>query len=120
MSEARAEESVALACESFEPPEEGLREALTSSANGYSCTRGTAEWQDCDSVHYPGTYAHGGYNRETTVLGGHSVLTSPNPTGTERESGSVTLTFPAGTSGGRYASARPPGRRPSLSRAVAR
>jgi trehalose/maltose hydrolase-like predicted phosphorylase len=25
-------------------------------------------------VHYPGTYAHGGYNRETTILGGLPVL----------------------------------------------
>ena len=29
-----------------------------------------AEWEDADDVHYPGTYAHGGYNRETTILGG--------------------------------------------------
>jgi len=27
-----------------------------------------------DGVHYPGTYAHGGYNRETTILGGRPVL----------------------------------------------
>lgn len=25
-------------------------------------------------MHYPGTYAHGGYNRETTILGGLPVL----------------------------------------------
>ena len=45
--------------------EEGLREALTSTGNGYFCTRGCAEWEDADGIHYPGTYAHGGYNRET-------------------------------------------------------
>src|SRR3954470_22066619 len=63
-----------LSYDSFEPAEEGLREALTSTGNGYFCTRGAAEWEDDDNVHYPGTYAHGGYNRETTILGGAPVL----------------------------------------------
>jgi len=53
---------------------EGLREALTSTGNGYLCARGAAEWEDADGVHYPGTYVHGGYNRETTILGGLPVL----------------------------------------------
>ena len=56
------------------PGAEGLREALTSTGNGYLCTRGAAEWEDADGVHYPGTYVHGGYNRETTILGGQPVL----------------------------------------------
>jgi trehalose/maltose hydrolase-like predicted phosphorylase len=60
--------------EGFDPAEEGLREALTSTGNGRLCSRGTAEWQDADTVHYPGTYAHGIYNRETTILGGVPVL----------------------------------------------
>ena len=60
--------------DSFEPEEEGLREALTSTGNGYFCTRGAAEWQDAGDGHYPGTYAHGGYNRETTLMGGRPVL----------------------------------------------
>ena len=47
---------------------------LTSTGNGYLCTRGAAEWEDADGVHYPGTYVHGGYNRETTILGGLPVL----------------------------------------------
>jgi trehalose/maltose hydrolase-like predicted phosphorylase len=63
-----------LSYDSFEPAEEGLREALTSTGNGYFCTRGTAEWEDADGVHYPGTYAHGLYNRETTIMGGRPVL----------------------------------------------
>ncbi len=63
-----------LAYDSFEPSEEGLREALTSTGNGYFCTRGTAEWEDADDTHYPGTYAHGLYNRETTIMGGRPVL----------------------------------------------
>jgi trehalose/maltose hydrolase-like predicted phosphorylase len=63
-----------LAYDFFDPAEEGLREALTSTGNGYFCTRGTAEWADADDVHYPGTYVHGGYNRETTIMGGRPVL----------------------------------------------
>jgi trehalose/maltose hydrolase-like predicted phosphorylase len=63
-----------LSYDSFEPAEEGLREALTSTGNGYFCTRGAPEWEDYDNVHYPGTYAHGGYNRETTIMGGSPVL----------------------------------------------
>jgi trehalose/maltose hydrolase-like predicted phosphorylase len=63
-----------LAYDGFDPATEGLREALTSTGNGYLCTRGAAEWEDADGVHYPGTYAHGGYNRETTILGGLPVL----------------------------------------------
>ena len=58
----------------FDPREEGLREALTSTGNGYFCTRGAFEWEDADDTHYPGTYAHGLYNRETTIMGGRPVL----------------------------------------------
>jgi trehalose/maltose hydrolase-like predicted phosphorylase len=64
----------ALIYDGFDPGAEGLREALTSTGNGYLCTRGAAEWEDADGVHYPGTYVHGGYNRETTILGGLPVL----------------------------------------------
>jgi trehalose/maltose hydrolase-like predicted phosphorylase len=63
-----------LSYDGFDPETEGLREALTSTGNGYLCARGAAEWEDADGVHYPGTYAHGGYNRETTILGGQPVL----------------------------------------------
>ncbi len=59
---------------SFDPDEEGLREALTSTGNGYFCARGAAEWADADDAHYPGTYMHGGYNRETTIMAGQPVL----------------------------------------------
>jgi alpha,alpha-trehalase len=64
----------ALAYDGFDPQDEGLREALTSTGNGYFCTRGAAEWEDADGIHYPGTYAHGLYNRETTIMGGRPVL----------------------------------------------
>ncbi len=63
-----------LTYDSFDPAGEGLREALTSTGNGYLCTRGAAEWEDSDGVHYHGTYVHGVYNRETTILGGLPVL----------------------------------------------
>ncbi|MBO0704398.1 MAG: glycoside hydrolase family 65 protein [Candidatus Dormibacteraeota bacterium] len=62
-----------LAYESFEPEQERLREALTSTGNGYFCTRGAAEWSDVDEAHYPGTYAHGCYNRETTIMAARPV-----------------------------------------------
>jgi trehalose/maltose hydrolase-like predicted phosphorylase len=63
-----------LAYEHFDPSEEGLREALTSTGNGYFCTRGAAEWADADGVHYPGTYTHSGFNRETTIIAGRPVV----------------------------------------------
>ena len=67
----------------FDASEEPLREALTSTGNGYFCTRGAAEWEPPSDVHYAGTYAHGVYNRETTILGGRPVpnedlVTLPN------------------------------------------
>jgi hypothetical protein len=58
----------------FDPDAEGLREALTSTGNGYLCTRGAVEWESANGVHYPGTYVHGGCNRETTILSGLPVL----------------------------------------------
>lgn len=63
-----------LAYDAFEPAHEGLREALTSTGNGYFCTRGTAEWAEISDVHYPGTYMHGGYNRATTIMAGRPVV----------------------------------------------
>ena len=62
-----------LAYDSFEPQQERLREVLTSTGNGYFCTRGSAEWADVDDIHYPGTYAHSCYNQETTIMGGRPV-----------------------------------------------
>ncbi len=63
-----------IAYDAYEPSDEGVREALTSTGNGYFCTRGLAEWEQADGIHYPGTYVHGGYNRETTIMGGIPVL----------------------------------------------
>ncbi|HTX31752.1 MAG TPA: glycosyl hydrolase family 65 protein [Solirubrobacteraceae bacterium] len=69
-----AVDAFSLTYEGYDPDQEGLREALTSSGNGRFCSRGAVEWEDADGVHYPGTYAHGVYNRETTILGGVPVL----------------------------------------------
>jgi trehalose/maltose hydrolase-like predicted phosphorylase len=63
-----------LAYDHFDPAEEGLREALTSTGNGYLCARGAAEWTDTDGIHYPGIYVYGGYNRETTIVAGRPVV----------------------------------------------
>ena len=57
----------------FDPADEGLRETLTSTGNGYMAARAAAEWEEDDGVHYPGTYIHGVYNRATTVLGGRPI-----------------------------------------------
>jgi trehalose/maltose hydrolase-like predicted phosphorylase len=66
-------DDLTLGYEGYDPDQEGLREVLTSSGNGRFCSRGAAEWEDADGVHYPGTYVHGVYNRETTILGGVPV-----------------------------------------------
>src|SRR5437762_12179770 len=70
-----------LAYEGFDAEAEGLREALTSTGNGYLCARGAAEWEDADGVHYPGACVGGGYHRETTMLRGlpglHDDLVDP-------------------------------------------
>jgi trehalose/maltose hydrolase-like predicted phosphorylase len=63
-----------LTFEGFDPEAEGLREVLASTGNGRFCARGAAEWENAGAAHYPGTYAHGIYNRETTILGGVPVL----------------------------------------------
>lgn len=67
------DDAFTLAYTGFDPGEEGLRETLTSTGNGYLGTRGAAEWEDADGIHYPGTYIHGLYNRATTMLGGVPV-----------------------------------------------
>ena len=70
-----------LAYDSFVTEEEGLREALTSTGNGYFCSRGAAEWNDAiierldePGPYYPGTYMHGGFNRLATIMGGRPVV----------------------------------------------
>lgn len=70
-----------LAYDSFDPEQEGLREALTSTGNGFFCARGACEWAptiteptDDPGPYYPGGYMHGGFNRATTMMAGRPVV----------------------------------------------
>jgi alpha,alpha-trehalase len=62
-----------LSYDSFDPSQQNLREALCTVGNGYFCTRGSAPEAVADSVHYPGTYLAGGYNRLETDIAGRTV-----------------------------------------------
>jgi beta-phosphoglucomutase family hydrolase len=62
-----------LAYESFDPAQEGIREALCTLGNGYFVTRGTAAGAVADDIHYPGTYFAGGYNRLRTNIASRVV-----------------------------------------------
>lgn len=59
--------------EGYDPAEERLRESLCTLGNGYFATRGAAPECAADSVHYPGTYAAGCYDRLTSEVAGHQV-----------------------------------------------
>ncbi|MPZ89878.1 MAG: glycoside hydrolase family 65 protein, partial [Nitriliruptorales bacterium] len=62
-----------LAYDSVDPENERLREALCTLGNGYFATRGAAPESRADGVHYPGTYAAGGYNRLVTEIAGRPI-----------------------------------------------
>ncbi len=55
------------------PGEEGLREALCATGNGYFATRGAAPESAADGTHYPGTYIAGCYNQLQTEIAGRTV-----------------------------------------------
>ncbi len=57
----------------FDPKQERLRETLCTLGNGYFATRGAAEETSADTVHYPGTYLAGGYNRRRTEIAGRTI-----------------------------------------------
>ena len=59
--------------EGYCPREEGLREALCATGNGYFATRGAAPESAADGVHYPGTYIAGCYNELRTEVAGRTV-----------------------------------------------
>ncbi len=59
--------------ERFDPAREGLREALCTLGNGHFATRGAAPEAVADSIHYPGTYVAGLYDRRQTRLAGRTV-----------------------------------------------
>ncbi|WP_178114780.1 glycoside hydrolase family 65 protein [Pseudomonas saliphila] len=60
--------------DSFDPDQEGLREALCTLGNGYFATRGAAEEAEAGEIHYPGTYLAGGYNRLATEIAGREII----------------------------------------------
>ena len=62
-----------LVFEDFDPSQEGIREALCTLGNGYFATRGAATGAMADTIHYPGTYLAGGYNRLRTDIAGRAV-----------------------------------------------
>lgn len=62
-----------LVFETFDPPCEGIREALCTVGNGYFETRGAVPGAVADGIHYPGTYLAGGYNRLCTDIAGRVV-----------------------------------------------
>ncbi len=64
-----------LVYDSFDPGQEGTREALCTLGNGYWATRGAVPGSTPDGVHYPGTYLAGIYNRLVTDLDGRKVET---------------------------------------------
>ncbi|KUF12900.1 glycoside hydrolase family 65 protein [Streptomyces silvensis] len=57
----------------YDPAQERLRESLCTLGNGYFATRGAAPECAADTVHYPGTYAAGCYNRLTSEVSGHAI-----------------------------------------------
>src|SRR5689334_16787630 len=59
-----------LVYDGYEPAQEGVRETLCTLGNGYFATRGAAHEVVAGSVHYPGTYITGCYNRLSTEIGG--------------------------------------------------
>ncbi|QGY91158.1 beta-phosphoglucomutase family hydrolase [Micrococcus luteus] len=59
----------------FDPASEGTREVLSTLANGYWGTRGAVPGTRISSVHYPGTYMAGVFNRLTSMVQGRVVET---------------------------------------------
>jgi len=67
----------------FIPEEEKLREALTTTGNGFMGTRGCFETQSDSQNHYPGCYIAGIYNTLKTKIGkkesiNNSLVNCPN------------------------------------------
>jgi len=62
-----------LVYDQFESKQQGLREALCATGNGYFVTRGAFSWVMADEAHYPATYLAGGYNRAQTEVAGRVI-----------------------------------------------
>lgn len=59
--------------EGYDPAEERLRESLCTLGNGYFATRGAVPECAADTVHGPGTYVAGCYNRLESEVAGRRV-----------------------------------------------
>ena len=75
--------SWSLRFDGFDSAQEGIREALCSLGNGYVTMRGAAVGSVADSIHYPGTYFAGTYNRLRTAISGlivenEDIVNCPN------------------------------------------
>ncbi|MEU1494903.1 glycoside hydrolase family 65 protein [Streptomyces sp. NPDC005776] len=57
----------------YDPHAEHVVETLCTLGNGRFATRGSAPECRADTVHYPGTYMAGGYDRLTSVVAGRRV-----------------------------------------------
>ncbi|MFZ2174120.1 MAG: trehalose-phosphatase [Rhodococcus sp. (in: high G+C Gram-positive bacteria)] len=57
----------------YDPPTEKLREALCTVGNGSFATRGCAPQSRAGTVHYPGTYGAGIFNRLEDVVSGRTI-----------------------------------------------
>ncbi len=62
-----------LVYDTYDPQQQGHREALCALGNGYVCARGAFPWVEADDRHYPGTYLAGGYNRLRTPMAGREI-----------------------------------------------
>jgi alpha,alpha-trehalase len=62
-----------LVYEDFDPARERVRETLCTLGNGYFATRGAGEEAAADTIHYPGTYLAGGYNRLHSEIAGRVI-----------------------------------------------
>ena len=67
----------------FVPKLQGRREALCALGNGYFVTRACAPESQANSIHFPGTYIAGVYNRLTTNIAGltlkhEDLINAPN------------------------------------------
>jgi alpha,alpha-trehalase len=63
-----------LVYDGFDPDQEPLREALCTLGNGFFATRGAAPESPADTIHYPGTYVAGLYNRLVTEIAGRDIV----------------------------------------------
>ncbi len=69
----QAENPWMLIYDTFDPAQEGLREALCTLGNGYFASRGAAPESKANDIHYPATYLAGGYNRLETEISGQVI-----------------------------------------------